>query len=367
MTGPIVLPSGRVLSARTAESARRVLASRAERKEGEGLTRLLARLPTGMAVEFRVLWKQAAAQGKADPQAWSDGSSYINARSLLDATIACKQAEVAVESILDLSSAPAVNAVVSRYKTAAGSGQNASRILRGVRPLIRRLGGNISKHMKEAIRDLSRTPRRGENEELPDIAGCLNAAIAEFADAVIMIRNGRSRRGMTRLRDAVIMAVEMATTFRRGEFHAITVDVVFFSNSKSEVRIVIPEAASKVREVQLGVIRDERVIGMLRELVKDKRMGGLFRTNRGTRLHSVSTYKALRRTTKRTVNVALSFNKARRVGVSGETSISAMRGRTRHSSRSETAEQTYSWHRDDIGIDECREKLARYGLPPREV
>lgn len=356
---PIILPSGKVLSARTTASAR----AGAERPEGERVKGLMAQLKPVLALQFRALRQQAAEAGRANPRGWADQSFFYYGRCVLDGQLACDAVGVPVESLEDLASSSAVQAIVARYMTNAGSGQNASRILRGLRTVVRRGGANTPRPMRKAIRDMSRTARRGEYEDLPEAAECLAAAMAEFRDAVVMIATGHPRRGKTRLRDAIIMALEIATSFRRSEFGAITVDVVFFSSYKTEVKIIIPEGASKVREVQLGVIRDEQVVAMLQRLVVDTGSGSLFRTNWKAPLAPDSTYKALRRTAKRSVGVPLSFNKARRIRVTGETSLPAMRARARHHRNSEVAEKTYSWHDDDLGIDQCRDALKNFGLP----
>ena len=163
------------------------------------------------------------------------------------------------------------------------------------------------------------------------------------------------------MRDAVLLAVELSTSLRRSEFQAITLDVMFFK-AEAQVTIVIPEFASKVRRVQLGLVRDPRVVAMLRQLKSDKAAGALFETNWATPLASASKYKALKRAGERAVGVALNFNKVRRIGVTSETSTGAMRKRLRHVNGSEVAEQTYAWHPDDVGIEECRAKLSQYGL-----
>jgi hypothetical protein len=360
---PTTLPTGKFLSARTASSAALRLDLRARQKESRGLTELLQRIAPELVVEFRALRRLPSEKGKAAPRDWVDASERFYARCLLDGAMACKQAKIPIQSIRDFGSALAIAAVVKTYTTSGGSGQNASRILRGLRTLIRLVGGSISKSTGRTIRGLSRTPRRGAGQALPSAEACRSAALEAFLQAATMIGNGKPRRGKTRMRDAVLMAVQIEANFRRGEFDAITVDLVIFSEVKAEVRIIIPESTSKVRQVQLGIIRDETVIAMLRRLKGDKTVGPLFETNWATPLASVSKYKALKRAGARTVGVPLSFNMARRIGVTSETHIGTMRRRLRHAPGSEVAEQTYAWHADDIGIDECRAKLHHYGLP----
>jgi len=358
----IILPSGQVLSARTAASTKRAFDDRIKLQETKQLCTLLGRLPDSVAAEFRQLCKGNTSKGKANPRKWSNATVHMYARSLLDSTTACRQANVDVRSIHDLTGLRAVAAIRERYTTVSGSGQTASCILRGIRPLVRLSGHPIPAHMQHEIRVLLRTPRRDGNEALPTTAECLNASLTEFERAVKLIHDGRPRRGKTLLRDAIIMAVQTLTNFRRGEFSSITLDSVFFDAAKGDVRIIIRESASKVRQVQLGLIKDERVAAMLRKLIDQSTTRHLFLTNWDSALNSVSIYKALKRTSLRTVRVALNFNKIRRIAVSDETNIDAMRRRARHSRHSEVAEQTYSRHSDDIGIDECRIKIKQFGL-----
>ncbi len=361
MTKPVILPSGKVLGGRTEASARQNQQDRVTKAEPQELTKLLARIPLEIATEFRTIRQMPAAHGKADLRDGFSSTVCKYARDTLDAYRACHAANVSANSIRDLSSAAAVKAIAKFYTRDSGSGQNARRILEGIRALIRRMGADTPKHMRTAIRELAATPRKDDGEELPSLERCMEAALDEFQEALMMIHGGKPKRGKTRLRDAAIFAIEMATNFRRGEFNAITVDVVFFSKLKAKVKIVIPEAASKVREVQIGIITDERVIEMMRILIEENRSGHLFETNRGTPFISVGPYKALRRTSHRSTGVPLNFNKARRIRVTDQTNLQAMRGGIRNSANSQQPEQAYSRHADDIGIDECRRKLRQYG------
>ena len=358
MTGFIRLPSGQLLSAQTVATA----AALAEVPEPERVTKLLGRIQPLLAAELRALRKLPAKKGYAAPRDWADTTFFLLARGVLDGQLACEAAGLPLTSLSDFTSKSAVDAIVNRYSGPGKPGRNAARILGGLCTVVRRGGTVVPSYMRRARRKLARAPRRTESKDLPALAECLAAALAAFEEAVMLISDGHRRRGKTRRRDAVILAVEMLTNFRRSEFGAITADVVIFSDHRAEVKIIIPEEASKVREIQLGVIRNEAVIAMLRQLADETNTGSLFETNRKTPLAPADAYRALRRTSKRSIGIELSFNEARRIAVTSEQNLSAMRARARHRRGSNVAEDCYSWHADDLGIEQCRDALRKFGV-----
>lgn len=358
MNGTIRLPSGQLLSVQMVATAEAL----ARLPEPIRVTGLLQRIQPHLAGELRALRQLPAKEGYASPRDWAETTFFLHARNILDGQLACEAAGIPLASLGDFTTEDAVRAIVDRYSGPGKPGRNAARILSGLCTVARRGGTVVPSFMRKATRKLARAPRRTENKDLPTLAICLAAALKEFESAVMLMSYGHERRGRTRMRDAVILAVEMLTNFRRGEFGAITADVVFFDDHRAEVRIIIPEAASKVREVQLGIIRDKAVIVMLRRLANETNTGSLFETNRKKPLASVDAYRALQRTSGRALGVKLSFNEARRIGVTSEQSLPAMRARARHRRGSDVAEDTYSWHPDDLGIEQCRDALRNFGV-----
>ncbi len=358
MNGFIRLPSGQLLSAQTVAKA----AALAEVPESERVTKLLGRIQPLLAAELRALRKLPAKEGYAAPRDWADTTFFLLARCVLDGQLACEAAGLPLTSLSDFTSESAVSAIVSRYSGPGKPGRNAARIFGGLCTVVRRGGTVVPSYMRQIKRKLARAPRRTENKNLPTLAECLAAALKAFEEATMLISDGHKKRGKTRQRDAVILAVEMLTNFRRSEFGAITTDIVIFSDHCAEVKIIIPEKASKVREIQFGVIRDEVVITMLHQLANETNTGSLFETNRKTPLAPVDAYRALQRTSQRSIGVKLSFNEARRIGVTSEHNLSAMQARARHRRGSNVTEDAYSMHADDLGIEQCRDALRKFGV-----
>ena len=196
-----------------------------------------------------------AEMGKAHPRAWSDGSAQNYARCLLDAEIACSLAGIPIQSVRDLSSSSAVSAIAKHYKTPDGLGRTPAVSCAVCGRSFECLAQTCRRICAGQFETSPRTPRRNEGETLPRAAHCMDAAAAAFiVSAVTMISGSKPRRGRTLMRDAVLLAVELSTSLRRSEFQAITLDVMFFK-AEAQVTIVIPEFASKVRRVQLGLVR----------------------------------------------------------------------------------------------------------------
>ena len=61
---------------------------------------------------------------------------------------------------------------------------------------------------------------------------------------------------------------EICVAFRRSEFAAIDRENCLFNEEGSSVRVLVPEWASKVKEVQLGIIGDTKVVQMFLNLSK---------------------------------------------------------------------------------------------------
>jgi hypothetical protein len=213
---PIILPSGEILDPRTAASAESGMDRITAAKESDALGDLLDRLSPPIAKEFRSILRTSAAKSFAAPSQWSPSTAFNMARAAFDAEFALRAAGVDAWSLADFGSDACVDAICAHYTTATGSQRNVGRILQGVRTLVRLRTKGSSRYIGRKIREAARTPRRGENEILPTAEMCLEGAMAEFAAAVAMMRHGRPRRGKTRMRDAVILAIEIVLNFRRG-------------------------------------------------------------------------------------------------------------------------------------------------------
>ncbi len=353
-----ILPSGRKIAVTRSLTPMQNRDEVLRARGGEALVHAIARLGDTLGDQFSSLLKRPPPPGKdiTDARHWPLTTLLFYIRCVLDAMIAVEATGRKVTSILQFSDTPAIKAILDHFMTEEESGQNASRILRGLRPLIRMLGGIVPRYMRHAISYASHTPRRGEDKDLPSAEDCRAAAAEELADALRMLANTKTwKRGQTRLRDAVIYLVELHVFFRRNELAHVCLEGIHEDKFRTQIKLVVSGEHSKVREVQLGWITDLQAIAAIKRLQGKRRTGRFFETNAGHPLSSHDAYRALIRTSARSpVGTALSFNDARRIGVTEQTTMDGLHRAGRHASNSQVPEQAYARHDDSLGQDECR-------------
>jgi hypothetical protein len=352
----VMLPSGQRVSSAAIAFAEETLRVTAAAAEPEIVTDLLEKLASAnLAAEFRAILAKPTRKGYADARHWSRLSCWNHARSLYDVKIACDAEGIDVNSICDLSSERVIKAVKTRF----GVSQNASRILRGIRPLLRHMGSSTRK-LGDAIKDCSRAPRRDDGVDLPTWDTVLASAIQEFQLGLLMIVDGQAKRGKTRARDAILLLVEVEAALRRGEFGSIEVEATIFDAAEACINIIVSPEHSKVRRLQLCKLHEPQTIKAVLKLMEGRESGKLFQTNAGTDLTPVGQYKALKRVGERTVSVKLNFNKMRKINTSRFDDVPRMRATLRHEKNSDVAEKKYASLPDDIMIDEVRDILNTY-------
>lgn len=349
---PRILPSGKIMSARTLRSAAAASEDRLADRRTPSLRRQVDRLPPAVADEF---WE---ADAMAHNISRSDTSRLMAADALVQGCSAARRQGERITTVHDFAKRAVIDAICRDYDTRGLSRQSVSSVLRRVRTTMISLGGRSSRAMRDEITSGSKAERRGDRDHLPTEAECHAAALAAYAEAVLLAVR-RPRRARTRMRDAVMLAAQNCLRLRRGEFKSIVVEILVVDDRAATIEVVVAASDSKVRKVQLGTIADPAVIGILKKHVGDRRDGSLFTTNWGAPLSYRSHGRGLGRASVRGQGVHLSFTKVRQIGVTNLTDLSEMQAVTRHEPGSRVTEEHYARHADGVGLQEVRRLIKR--------
>ena len=297
---------------------------------------------------------EVATKARSQPRNWGPNTTQMNARALLDGNIVANEVGVVVRGVADLANNVTLEAISKRVEYGIWAGQNAARVLKGIRTVHYAVHGNCPRRLTKYISHFEKFPGRDINDNVREEEEYIIAAMAAMADGRAMLSEGDGVRGRIRIRDGALFGVVTKVNWRRGENAAARVDLVWIGPNSATVLV----KETKTHRERHVTIDDPRVIPMVRTLT-GRKSGSLLVKADGQPLKLQGVYAALVRTGHRYMELHTTNNVFRRVGISAEETLQAKRDRGGHTKDSYIPETIYTKSVAEEGLLATRTNLKR--------